>query len=167
MRELYAAGEFINWWNSGSHITKNIVFSYSSVWKQFHLHLLLYYHTNLVMFEVKSTVMHFPNVIFRNSNIYINTLTENCKWDRAGSVYLRLSVVICGVVWVLAFRTPASCFLRHLLGSRRHPWLALWDPFINRPDNTPTFSQIIRSLHSVKGLRLWFVTHCGLDDRSH
>lgn len=74
VRELYAAGEFITGEIVALTSQKNIVFSYSSVWKQFHLHLLLYHYTNLVMFEVKSTVMHFPNAIFINSSIYINTL---------------------------------------------------------------------------------------------
>lgn len=149
------------------HYENYCFISYSSVWGQFYLHLLLYHHINLVMLEVKNTVTCYPKLFFFiNSSIYMNTLIVNCKWYGAGSVYLRLSVVFFCVVWVLAFRTPA-CFLRHLLGPRRHPWLALRYPFINRPDNTPTFSQFTSFLHSLKGSRLWIVTHCDLDDFSH
>lgn len=73
--------------------------------------------------------------------IYKHTqILNHIVW--AISLYLRLSAVICCVIYVLAFRTPASCFLWHLLSSGRHPWLARGDPFINTPNKTTSYSQV-------------------------
>lgn len=133
--------------------------TYSSVWEQSLLHLLLYYHTNLVLSEVKNTVMHYSKVIWINLGIYISTLTEKCTWD-----CLRLSVLSSGC-WPSGLQLPAFWDISWARAVT-HDWLS---GILSSTGLTthPHLRQITTFLQSLKGSRLWFITRCGLEDLSH